>query len=170
MGDRQWGNTMRVPERVRMLASALCMSALPGLAGAADSAPVAATTPQQQVEATERAFARSMAERDLTAFTRFISEEAVFMSADRPLRGRQQVIDAWRPFFREKLAPFSWEPQTVEVLDSGHLALSRGPVHDAAGKLIATFNSVWRLEAPGTWRIIFDSGCDACTHCSPGEH
>ena len=59
-------------------------------------------------------------------------------------------------------APFSWEPQTVEVLDSGTLALSSGPVYDPKGKNFATFTSIWRLEAPGTWKIIFDKGNDVC--------
>ena len=50
----------------------------------------------------------------------------------------------------------------VEVLDSGTLALSTGPVHDPQGKLVATFTSIWRLEAPGTWKIIFDTGNEVC--------
>ena len=50
----------------------------------------------------------------------------------------------------------------MEVLDSGTLALSSGPVHDPQGKLAATFTSIWRLEAPGIWRIIFDKGNEVC--------
>jgi hypothetical protein len=50
----------------------------------------------------------------------------------------------------------------VEVLDSGDLALSSGPVRDASGKLIATFTSIWRREAPATWRIVFDKGNPVC--------
>jgi hypothetical protein len=65
-------------------------------------------------------------------------------------------------------APFSWEPDQVEVLDSGTLAHSSGPVYDPKGKIIARFNSVWRLEAPGKWRIVFDKGTDVCD-CKKGE-
>jgi hypothetical protein len=50
----------------------------------------------------------------------------------------------------------------VEVLASGELALSSGPVRDPQGKLIARFNSVWRQESPGLWRIVLDMGNDAC--------
>lgn len=121
---------------------------------------------QQQVAATERAFAKTMADRDLAAFGHFVSAEAVFVSDAKVLRGRQQVVNGWRKLYEGKQAPFSWEPQTVEVLDSQHLALSRGPVHDATGKLVGTFTSIWRLEAPNTWRIIFDSGCEACERCA----
>ena len=48
------------------------------------------------------------------------------------------------------------------MLDSGNLALSSGPVRDPNGKLFATFTSIWRQEAPGTWRIIFDKGNEVC--------
>jgi ketosteroid isomerase-like protein len=120
---------------------------------------------QQQVVMTERAFAKTMADRDLQAFGRFISQEAVFASGAKSLRGRQQVIEGWRKLYASPSAPFSWEPETVEVLDSGQLALSSGPVHDAAGKLVGKYTSTWRLEAPNTWRIVFDSGCDVCPRC-----
>ena len=117
---------------------------------------------RQQVEDTERAFAQTMADRDHDAFTSFLSDEAVFFAGETPLRGAQQVADAWEPYFQEAEAPFSWEPETVVVLDSGTLALSSGPVRDPAGTTVATFNSIWRLEPDGKWQIIFDKGSRAC--------
>ncbi len=122
---------------------------------------------QQVVADTERAFARTMAERDHAAFVRFVSEEAVFFSGTRVLRGKQQVADAWKPYYQGPTAPFSWQTEHVEVLQSGALALSSGPVRDAQGKLIATFSSVWRLEAPGVWRIVFDKGNEVCDCTKP---
>jgi ketosteroid isomerase-like protein len=122
---------------------------------------------QQVVADTERAFARTMAERDHAAFVRFVSEEAVFFSGTKVLRGKQQVADAWKPYYQGPTAPFSWQPEQVEVLQSGALALSSGPVRDAQGKLIATFSSVWRLEAPGVWRIVFDKGNEVCDCAKP---
>jgi ketosteroid isomerase-like protein len=117
---------------------------------------------QQQVMETERAFARTMATRDYAAFTSFLSKEALFFSGKKPLRGKSQVADAWKGYFEANEAPFSWEPEHVEVLDSGKLALSTGPVFAADGKFIATFTSIWRQEAPGKWRIIFDKGSSVC--------
>ncbi|GGC86598.1 YybH family protein [Undibacterium terreum] len=117
---------------------------------------------QKQVADTERAFAKTMATRDHAAFTRFLSEETVFFSGPSPLHGKQQVADWWKKFYEKPDAPFSWEPEQVEVLDSGTLAISSGPVRDPQGKLIATFTSIWRLEAPNTWRIIFDKGNEVC--------
>lgn len=122
---------------------------------------------QQEVIATERAFAQSMAQRDRLAFNRFLSDEAVFFSGDRVLRGKPQVAAAWQRFFPAAQAPFSWEPEQVEVLDSGTLAMSSGPVRNAQGRVIARFSSIWRREAPGQWRIIFDHGSEVCEASSP---
>jgi hypothetical protein len=49
----------------------------------------------------------------------------------------------------------------VEVLASGDLALSTGPVV-VKGKVVGRFNSIWRLEAPNTWHIVFDKGESVC--------
>lgn len=119
-------------------------------------------TARAQVRAAELAFARTMAERDLRSFGGFVSDEAVFLGAAIPLRGKAQVLEGWARYFEGSAAPFSWEPDEVEVLPSGTLALSSGPVRDAGGQLIARFTSVWRLEAPGTWRVIFDKGNPVC--------
>ncbi len=119
-------------------------------------------TAQQQVFATETAFAQSMADRDFSAFLRFLSHDAVFFSNAGVERGVTQIAEAWRPLFKDKLAPFSWAPDAVEVLPSGDLALSTGVVV-VNGKIVGRFNSVWRREAPKTWRIVFDKGERVCT-------
>jgi len=115
-------------------------------------------TLEKQVADTERAFARTMAERDHAAFMSFLAEETVFFNGDTAQRGKQAVADAWKPFFVKPTAPFSWRPQIVQALDSGTLALSTGPVFDPTGKCVGHFLSIWRQEAPGTWRIVFDRG------------
>jgi ketosteroid isomerase-like protein len=160
----------RLVSRARALAASAVTIVVLAPNIAADLPPANQSPLQQQVAATERAFAKTMADRDLTAFAHFISKEAVFVSGAKTLRGRQQVIDGWRKLYEGPSAPFSWEPQTVEVLDSGRLALSSGPVHDAAGKLIGRFTSIWRLEAPNTWHIVFDSGCEVCARCAAGAY
>lgn len=132
------------------------------LALAASCATLSKQDPAHEVAGTERAFARTMADRDGAAFGRFVADEAIFMSGSTVLRGKAHVVGHWARFFTSPAAPFSWEPDQVEVLASGTLAFSSGPVRDAQGRTVGRFNSVWRREAPGEWRIVFDKGSDFC--------
>lgn len=136
-----------------------------GVLVAAAALPVLAAedvaTLEEQVRATETAFARSMAERDHAAFASFVAEEAVFWGRT-VLRGRQAVAEGWKPFFEGPRAPFSWAPERVAVIASGTLALSSGPVYDPEGKRVGTFTSTWRREQDGSWKIVLDSGCPPC--------
>ena len=79
---------------------------------------------QRQVADTERAFAKTMADRNLAAFASFLADETVFFTSTQALRGKTQVTDFWKRFYEGPTPPFSWQPETVEVLDSGDLALS----------------------------------------------
>lgn len=117
------------------------------------------TTREQELRATEIAFARTMADRDHAAFTSFLSEEAVFAGPKGELRGRAAVAAGWASYFEGDEAPFSWEPEAVVVLDSGELGMTAGAVRDSEGNRIAGFQSVWRRES-GTWRIVLDRACD----------
>jgi len=117
---------------------------------------------KEQVRKVELSFARTMADRDAAAFASFLADETIFGSNGKASRGAKQVIERWKPFFEGPQAPFSWAPEFVEVLDSGTLALTQGPVKDPSGKRIGTFNSVWRRQSRGSWKIVLDNGCPAC--------
>jgi len=110
---------------------------------------------RQQVRETELAFAATMADRDLEGFTSFLSDDAIFFGGPEPLRGKAAVAAGWEPLFRSSKAPFSWRPDTVEVLDSRDLALSSGPVIGATGVQTGRYTSIWRREPQG-WRIVLD--------------
>jgi ketosteroid isomerase-like protein len=130
------------------------------LASATAAEPVEALA--ARVRAREVAFAKTMADRDHAAFATFVAEEALFMGRV-VLRGRKAVAEGWKPYFEGPKAPFSWQPDRVEVVLSGTLAFSTGPVFDPAGKRTGTFNSTWRLEKDGEWRVVLDSGCPPCS-------
>ena len=124
---------------------------------------------KEQVRQTEIAFAKTLADRNPEAFASFLAGEAVFRSGARVTRSAKEVAERWKPFFEGAQAPFSWAPETVEVLDSGTLAMSSGPVRDASGKRTGTYNSVWRRETDGKWKIVLDNGCPACNCDTPGK-
>jgi ketosteroid isomerase-like protein len=116
---------------------------------------------REQVRQIEIAFAKTMAARDHAGFVSFLAGETVFMGRTT-LRGKGAVAEAWKRFYEAAAAPFAWEPDRVEVLDSGRLGITSGPVWDPSHNRIGTFNSVWRREDDGRWRIIFDIGCPPC--------
>jgi len=111
---------------------------------------------------TERAFAKTMADRDHAAFTSFLAEDTVFLGASRVLRGRAEVAAGWKGLYEAKQAPFSWEPERVAVLASGTLGISSGPVRGPDGRRVGTYNSTWRRRADGRWEIVLDLGCPPC--------
>lgn len=118
---------------------------------------------KEQVRQAETAFARSMAEGKVQAFAALIAEDAVFFGNGGVVhRGKAAIVESWRPLFAMEKPPFSWASADVEVLSSGTLAHSSGPVHDASGKRSGTFNSIWRREPDGSWKVIFDKGCNDC--------
>jgi len=137
-----------------------------GAAGAAAnptgtaSAEVAAAT--GQVAAAETAFAKSMADRNFEHFLSFLSPDAIFFNGSSVEHGRGQIAQVWAPYFAGPHAPFSWKPDHVEVLPDGKLALSTGPLMQD-GHVVGRFDSIWRLEAPNTWRIVFDKGEPVCS-------
>jgi ketosteroid isomerase-like protein len=143
--------------------AALAVGACAGGAGPGMTrrAPASAAA-EEQVRATELAFAKTMADRDFPAFATHLSREAVFFDDHSVKHGADEVAAAWKPLFTAGAAPFSWAPDHIEVLASGTLALSTGPV-TVGGTVVGRFNSIWRLEAPNTWRIVFDKGEAVCT-------
>jgi len=128
---------------------------------------------EDDVRCREIGFSRAAEQQDLDAFRRHVDADARFVS-ETVLRGVDAVAAAWTVFFQEDGPTIKWRPQIVEVLENGRLALSRGPyrvlTRDDDGNVVAqwgTFNSVWRLNADGAWRVVFDAGSPAAT--PPGD-
>ncbi|HEX4024135.1 MAG TPA: nuclear transport factor 2 family protein [Steroidobacteraceae bacterium] len=137
--------------------------AAPNPTGAASAQLAAATN---QVAAAETALAKSMADRNFETFLALLSPDAIFFNGNSVEHGRAQIAQLWAPYFAGPRAPFSWTPDHVEVLPDGKLALSTGPLMQD-GRIVGRFNSVWRLEAPNVWHIVFDKGEAVCSAPTP---
>ena len=124
-------------------------------------------TLRQAVKCAEVDFALSVESGDRKAFADSIHVDARFVGNDVS-RGREAVVEAWEPFFAPGGPRLTWRPMIVEVLDSGDLALSRGPYRLQAtaedGSPVeqwGTFNSTWQRQADGRWQVVFDAGSPA---------
>jgi ketosteroid isomerase-like protein len=96
------------------LACLLALATAPALVHAADLSAL-----KQAVVDTEKAFAKTMADRNFAAFSTFIADDAVF-EGGHLLRGKPAVLAAWKRLYTQPAAPFSWQPESVEVLESGN--------------------------------------------------
>lgn len=134
----------------------LCFLLMFGLCSCSQASTKTVNSAALDVEAREIAFAKTLEDRDFDAFLNFVSPEAVFFNGNEPLRGHDAITQAWAPFFEDKAAPFSWQPDVIEVLESGRLALSSGPIRSTSGEILGRFNSIWRKDNDGQWRVIFD--------------
>ena len=149
--------------KMRIVSGVLCSLALGEIQSSYAETPAAVA---DQVRAAETAFAKSMADRDFAAFASHVADEAIFFDGKSPLTGKAAVLEGWKLLYAGPEAPFSWKPVVVVVLASGTLAHSSGPVLDLDGKRVGTFNSIWRRDPDGQWRVVFDKGCDVC-NCKP---
>jgi ketosteroid isomerase-like protein len=140
---------------------AVFLALMGGLASASNAATLGTAELTAQLRQTESAFAKTMADRDHAGFNSFLADDTVFMGPTT-LRGKAAVAAAWKRYYEGPKAPFAWKPDRVEVLDSGTLGMTSGPVFDEAGQRVGTFNSVWRRDKDGRWRIVFDIGCPSC--------
>ena len=140
-----------------MLGASASLGACTGMPRVSD-----ATPPADRLRASETAFAATMAARDVDAFASHLADDAVFINGGKPLRGKAAIVEHWKRFYAAPRAPFSWKPELVEVIDSGRLGYSEGPVSNPDGVVVARYVSTWRLDAAGVWKIVFDNGYEVC--------
>ena len=150
----------------RRLLIALAATGSLGACAELRRAPEAGAT-VDSLRAAETAFAATMAARDLDAFATHIADDAVFINGGKPLRGKAAIVEHWKRFYAGPRAQFAWKPELVEVIESGRLGYSEGPVSNPDGVVVARYVSTWRLDAAGRWKIVFDNGYDVCNCPKP---
>ena len=116
------------------------------------------------VRCREVGFSKSAEARDAVSFKSFIDFDARFVG-NSVSRGPSSITEAWSVFLTNGGPAIKWRPQFVELLEDESLALTRGPYRmittDENGvetEHWGTFNSIWRLNDDGVWRVVFDAG------------
>jgi ketosteroid isomerase-like protein len=122
-----------------------------------------AADPADEVRKAEIGFAKAFADRDQAKFFAYVADDAHFLSARRTMNNKAEVKEVWTSYFKDATPPFRWEPDRVVVNARGDLGLSTGPIHDAEGKHIGNYSSIWQRQKNGAWRVIFDGpGAPVC--------
>jgi len=114
----------------------------------------------------ELTFAQSVEKHDAQAFAAHLHPGAVFNAAtNSPARGRDAVIENWKPLVEGKEIRLRWRPEVVNIGGDRNIAISRGPFvledirPDAKVKFrVGQFTSVWVKQPTGEWVVLFDGG------------
>ena len=130
---------------------------------------------REAVLCAEVGFSRSVENLDFEAFLNYLDPEVRFVTGNIS-RGPEEVGQGWASFFQPDGSKIRWRPAIVEVVANGTLAISRGPYRQTSisddGKVNeawGTFNSTWRLNAEGEWKVLFDAGGDHGMTPTPEE-
>lgn len=140
-----------------------------GAVSAAEATAPVLTATECTVWQREQSFARSVAEHDQVAFAAHLHEHAAFGAASKePTRGREAIVKRWSGLIEGKRVLLRWYPTRVTMVPGvDDTAWSSGPslveVLDPQAKdryLVGAFHSVWRRDADGVWRVLFDDGVE----------
>ena len=121
----------------------------------------------QAIMQADRDFSRALAARDTKRFLSFLSEDAVFFGTG-PMRGHEEILEGWAPFFAPDGATLTWEPTSAEVLVGGDVGVTvgswqrrtrtaDGKIAEARGQYVTT----WQKQKDGAWKAIADVGSTA---------
>jgi ketosteroid isomerase-like protein len=143
---------------LKSAALALIASAL--AAAAAQAAPASPA----EVIAAERAFARDGLELGVkAAFLKHSAPEAIILAPDPT---NAQAFYGGRP--DGKGVKLEWWPEFAGIAASGDLGFTTGPYVVADGKAFGHYFTVWKKQADGGWKWIFDSGVDNAARAPNG--
>lgn len=153
---------MRLPRRfVGVLCSAAVVAACSPTAGSPDPAAVTAS-----LIAADQAFAAATAARRLEGWMEAFDSTAIQMEPDVPFTpGLPAIRAAMAPVFADTTWHLTWQPALAFASQAGDLGYTLGTWRstrtDAAGaEHIATgkYMTIWRRQADGGWKVVFDGG------------
>lgn len=122
-----------------------------------------ATTPAAQIEAAERAFAADGAVMGIRgSFLKHMADDAIVF--DPSPTNAKALYEAKSADGEPKL---QWWPAWVVAAKSGDLGLSTGP-WAIDGQRGGWFATIWRKDADGAWRWVYDGGAAAEAASMPG--
>jgi len=120
---------------------------------------------KDEILETEKNFAKMAGEKGISkAFLTFAAEDAVIMRNNTLLIGKDNLSE----FFESQPSVLedenlSWKPDFVDVSASGDLAYTYGHfIHsftDSTGAKVenkGVFHTVWKRQADGDWRFVWD--------------
>ena len=120
----------------------------------------------REIIKSDAAFAQSVAGKNREKFLTFIAEATTFNGGTpEEIHGRDAVMKEWSDFFLPDGPTLTWTPIKGEVIGAGNVGYTTGrsvfrrkgtdgKVTERRGEYV----TVWRKQADGTWKVVFDAG------------
>jgi uncharacterized protein (TIGR02246 family) len=113
---------------------------------------------------TSREWSQIVSTADVEKTLSYWADDAVVMSAGQPiLKGKKEIRKMVEESFKTPGFKISWEPQSVEVSQSGDMAYliekETMSMNDSTGKTITLHSkgvTVWRKQTDGSWKNVAD--------------
>lgn len=131
--------------------------ALTACAGADNLEPSPAASPAPIIAA-ERAFAADAAVHGWAASFRTTAAPEALMLSPGPVNAQEQLAQIQG----NGSTNLDWRPAYAGIARSGDFGFTTGPFQSRAraGQIIGHYFTVWRQQADGNWKWIFDGGTD----------
>ena len=118
----------------------------------------------EKVMQTSRDWSQITSTRDVGKILDYWADDAVVISGGQPiLKGKKEIRKMVEESFKTPGFKISWEPQSVEVSQSGDLAYliekQTMSMNDSSGKTITIFSNgvtVWKKQSDGSWKNVAD--------------
>ena len=109
-------------------------------------------------------WSQTVATKDLEKIVSYWADDAFVMQPGQPpLKGKQAIRQMVEESFKIPGFSISWQPESVEVSDSGDMAYmienAQVTFTDSTGKQVIHHNkavSIWRKQADGSWKNAVD--------------
>ena len=163
---------MRISSRLTSAFTAACLSACtPAAPPPPDPAAVRAS-----LLAADQAFAAATAAKGLEGWMAAFDDSAIQMEPDIPFTpGIEHIRAGIAPAFADTSWHLSWEPTMAFASAAGDLGYTLGTwkstrtaANGAERVSTGKYVTVWRKQADGSWRVVFDGGSTDTTPKIPG--
>lgn len=139
-----------------LLTLTLALAASPAPAQTPDAAPIVAA---------ERAFAADAPSMGIAgSFNKWSTPDAILIGGGQVLRVREAYPDGPRPADEALL---EWWPNFAGISRSGDMGFTTGGVR-LGGRRTGHYFTIWRKQADGSWKWVYDGGSGASAAEVPG--
>jgi ketosteroid isomerase-like protein len=111
----------------------------------------------------DRDFYQATLAKGAEAFAEYAAENATEDEGDSVLRGRSEILEAFKKYFAQPGFRLAWDPDDAFAagglgVTHGHFELHGKDADGADKKVVGHYVTVWRKQKDGSWKFVWDGG------------